>query len=103
MLAYVGQPGDTLSVIADAFGSSVEAITAANGIPNPDLIFPGMILGVPSTFEILVPSAAEKRRWPSMKNWLRNWSPCSRRQDRAWGAPRGWKRLRESRALRPRR
>lgn len=35
MPVYVGQSGDTLNGIADAFGSSVQAISASNGIPNP--------------------------------------------------------------------
>ena len=45
--AYSVQSGDTLSSIAEIFGTSVEAIAQANGIPNPDLIFAGQTLCVP--------------------------------------------------------
>jgi LysM repeat protein len=38
---YVVKPGDTLSLIAP---SNWRAVAAANGIPNPDLIFPGQVL-----------------------------------------------------------
>jgi LysM repeat protein len=38
---YVVKPGDTLSKIAP---SNWRAVAAANGIPNPDLIFPGQVL-----------------------------------------------------------
>jgi N-acetylmuramoyl-L-alanine amidase len=41
-------PGDTLSGIAQQFGVSLEDLIRANGITNPDLIFPGMILNLPS-------------------------------------------------------
>ena len=45
---YIVQPGDTLSEIAERFGTSVEAIAQANGIDNPHLIFPGQSLRIPS-------------------------------------------------------
>jgi LysM repeat protein len=45
--AYTVQPGDTLSEIAQIFGTSVDAIARANGIQNPDLIFAGQTLCVP--------------------------------------------------------
>jgi LysM repeat protein len=45
---YVVQPGDTLSIIADQFGTSVEALQAANGIDDPDEIVPGQVLIIPS-------------------------------------------------------
>ena len=47
MPIYTVQSGDTLSSIAEIFGTSVEAIAQANGIPNPDLIFAGQTLCVP--------------------------------------------------------
>ena len=46
---YVVQPNDTLSGIAQRFGTSVEAIAQGNGIVNPNLIFPGQRLSVPTT------------------------------------------------------
>lgn len=43
----VVQEGDTLSLIANRFGSSVSAIQAANGIDDPDEIRPGQVLVIP--------------------------------------------------------
>jgi phospholipase C len=45
--AYLVQWGDTLSEIAERFGTSVESITRANGIEDPNLIFAGQVLYVP--------------------------------------------------------
>ncbi|HEX2183338.1 MAG TPA: LysM peptidoglycan-binding domain-containing protein [Rubrobacteraceae bacterium] len=47
MPPYVVQPGDTLSEIAERFGSTVDAIVEANGLADPDIIFAGQILCVP--------------------------------------------------------
>ena len=47
MPPYVVQPGDTLSEIAQRFGTSVDALVRANGIDDPDLILAGQILCVP--------------------------------------------------------
>ena len=44
---YTVQQGDTLAGIAQAFGTTVEAIQAANGIEDPDEIFPGQVLVIP--------------------------------------------------------
>jgi LysM repeat protein len=41
---YVVQEGDTLSLIANRFGTSVSALQAANGIDDPDEIRPGQVL-----------------------------------------------------------
>lgn len=43
---YTVQPGDTLSAIAAAHGTSVAAIASANGISNPDLIYVGQVLTI---------------------------------------------------------
>lgn len=48
---YIVKPGDTLSEIAQRFGTSVEAIAQASGINNPNLIFAGQKLLVPSKCE----------------------------------------------------
>jgi phospholipase C len=45
--AYLVQPGDTLSEIAERFGTTVEAIAQANGVENPNIIFAGQVLYVP--------------------------------------------------------
>ncbi|MGE0228815.1 MAG: LysM peptidoglycan-binding domain-containing protein [Dehalococcoidia bacterium] len=44
---YTVQPGDILSRIAARFGVSTQAIIAANGIANPDLIQVGQVLRIP--------------------------------------------------------
>jgi hypothetical protein len=41
------QPGDTLSAIAERFGTTVEAIVAANNIEDPNQIYPGQVLIIP--------------------------------------------------------
>jgi len=45
---YVVKPGDSLSKIAAQFGVSVQAIAAANGITNPNVIVVGRSLIVPA-------------------------------------------------------
>jgi LysM repeat protein len=47
MPVYEVQPGDTLSAIAQRFGSSVQAIAQRNDLADPDSIFPGQILRIP--------------------------------------------------------
>ena len=44
---YIVQAGDTLSGIAVAFGTTVEAIAAANGLASPYTIFAGQELVIP--------------------------------------------------------
>ena len=45
--SYTVQPGDFLSVIAERNGVSQDALMAANGINNPNLIFAGQTLTIP--------------------------------------------------------
>jgi len=45
---YNVKPGDTLSEIAQTYGTSVDAIANANGISNPNLIKAGQKLLIPS-------------------------------------------------------
>ena len=45
---YTVQPGDTLDGIAREFNTTVAAIAQLNGITNPSLIFPGLVLQIPS-------------------------------------------------------
>ncbi|WAH45027.1 LysM peptidoglycan-binding domain-containing protein (plasmid) [Alicyclobacillus fastidiosus] len=42
------QPGDTLGNIAVKYGTSVQAIVWANGIKNPNMIYTGQILRIPT-------------------------------------------------------
>jgi LysM repeat protein len=44
---YIVQPGDTLSVIAERFGVSLAALSAANDITDVDSISPGQELIIP--------------------------------------------------------
>lgn len=44
---YVVQQGDTLAAIAQRFGTTVQALQAANGIADPDEIFVGQVLVIP--------------------------------------------------------
>ncbi len=43
---YVVRPGDTLWLLAARFGTTVQALAAANGIADPDLIYAGQTLRV---------------------------------------------------------
>jgi len=45
--SYTVKRGDTLSSIGARFGVSYQAIAAANGISNPNLIYPGQVLHIP--------------------------------------------------------
>ena len=46
---YTVRRGDTLSSIARRYGTTVQAIVQANGIVNPNLIFSGQRLWIPSS------------------------------------------------------
>lgn len=45
---YTVKRGDTLGMIAAAYGVSWVQIAEANGVVNPNLIFPGQVLKIPS-------------------------------------------------------
>jgi LysM repeat protein len=45
---YTIQPGDTLSAIAERFGTSWQTLAQANNISNPNLIFPNHTLTIPN-------------------------------------------------------
>lgn len=45
--AYVVQPRDTLSVIAEGASTSVETLVQLNDLRNPDVLFPGQTLVLP--------------------------------------------------------
>jgi LysM repeat protein len=44
---YTVQEGDTLALIAEQFGTTVDALQAANGIEEPDEIVIGQVLVIP--------------------------------------------------------
>ena len=46
-VTYVIEPGDTLSAIAQRFGTTVQALMAVNEIEDPTLIFSGQELTIP--------------------------------------------------------
>lgn len=54
---YVIRFGDTLSSIAVRFGTTVYALMIANNLPNPNLIFAGMRLMIPSSHSYPPPAA----------------------------------------------
>ena len=47
-VTYTIKPGDTLYAIAVKYGTTVQAIAAANNISNPNLIRVGQVLVIPS-------------------------------------------------------
>ena len=48
-MTYIVKAGDTLSGIAQRFGTTVEALVASNGIRNKHLIYTGQVLTIPGT------------------------------------------------------
>ncbi|MEE8337216.1 MAG: LysM peptidoglycan-binding domain-containing protein [Dehalococcoidia bacterium] len=56
---YVVQPGDSLSVLADRWRVTVQALADANGIANPNLIQAGMELRLPGRGSALPPLSYE--------------------------------------------
>jgi murein DD-endopeptidase MepM/ murein hydrolase activator NlpD len=50
---YIVQRGDTLGIIAQRFGVKIDAILAANEIPNPDLVEVGVELVIPAPKELI--------------------------------------------------
>ncbi len=58
---HVVQPGDTLASIAQQYGSTVEAITAANGLAAHDALTVGQTLIAPAAAQPLLPIEAQPR------------------------------------------
>jgi LysM repeat protein len=54
---HVVSPGETLFRIALRYGVSVDALTAANGISNPEQIFAGQVLVIPNADAAPAPAA----------------------------------------------
>lgn len=55
-MQYVVQAGDTLTIIAQKFGTTVDAIVRANNLSSPDLIFVGQVLVIPEGTTPAVPT-----------------------------------------------
>ena len=45
---YIVQVGDSLGSIASRYGVSLDAIVAANGLANPNIVTPGQVLQIPA-------------------------------------------------------
>ncbi|MGI6129325.1 MAG: glycosyl hydrolase family 18 protein [bacterium] len=52
---YIVKPGDTLYLIAQRYGLSLEEISRANALPRLDLIYPGQALAIPRSFPTAPP------------------------------------------------
>lgn len=55
--AYTVRPGDSVASIAYRYGTTVAAIVAANGLANPNYIYPGQVLRIPSGGGAVAPPA----------------------------------------------
>lgn len=47
-MTHTVKKGDTLSAIAQKYGTTVEALVASNGIKNKNLIYTGQMLTIPT-------------------------------------------------------
>jgi lysozyme len=59
--AYTVRSGDTLSSIAQRFGTTPQAILSANAIGNPNLVYVGQYLVIPRTKTTTVPAPRTTR------------------------------------------
>lgn len=62
MATYTVKSGDTLSAIAQKYGTTYQEIAKANGISNPNLIYPGQTINIGSDN---TPSASDTTSAPS--------------------------------------
>ncbi|MGB1252630.1 MAG: LysM peptidoglycan-binding domain-containing protein [Candidatus Promineifilaceae bacterium] len=51
---HIVQRGDTVARIARAYGVSISAIIQANALVNPNIIYPGQVLRIPSGANVVV-------------------------------------------------
>jgi LysM repeat protein len=66
---YVVQPGDTLYSIALRYGVSVQAIMAANNLPNPNCIYAGRQITIPCP-GVPVPTPTPGGPWPQPTTYV---------------------------------
>ena len=59
MASYTVKKGDTLSGIAQKYGTTYQEIAKANGISNPNLIYDGQVLNIADKAESSTPAATE--------------------------------------------
>jgi LysM repeat protein len=59
-MIYTIQKGDTLSALAKRFNTTVEVLARTNNIKNPDKIYAGKTLSVPSSTSSIVDAV---KRW----------------------------------------
>jgi LysM repeat protein len=69
---YIVQPGDTLSELAIAFGTTVAEIMAANGLTDPDSLQVGQPLIIPS----LVDTSPSLRATPTLSAGTADQTPA---------------------------
>jgi len=71
---YVVKRGEYLKLIANRYGTTVSAIVAANGLRNPNLIYPGQKLKIPVVCPKPTPKppAPSKGAWTG-KYWANRW------------------------------
>lgn len=50
-ITYIVQPGDTLAVIANSFGVTVETLVDENGLPSADVLSVGQLLIIPQSIQ----------------------------------------------------
>ncbi|MBE3582720.1 MAG: LysM peptidoglycan-binding domain-containing protein [Limnochordaceae bacterium] len=65
---YVVQPGDTLWAISRRFGVNIDAMVRLNHLTNPNLIYPGQVLLIPSPVPPATPVPPETPPYPARVN-----------------------------------
>jgi len=56
---HVVQPGETLTIIAERYGISVEELVELNGMENPDLLYVGQRVELPPAARVAEPATPE--------------------------------------------
>jgi LysM repeat protein len=61
---HVVRSGETIYCIARAYGVDPWAITAHNGIVNPNMVYPGQVLAIPNAYAWVPPGRTCARQCP---------------------------------------